>query len=204
MNDRLRVPLHYDFASTLCYVAKRCVERLEGEIERLGIELVWTPLDLASLAGWRRGVEVPEIRRQNAERVALEMGVTAHIPPTWLDSREPAAIAICLEGSPREATWRERVFSAIFEERRMLDGPGESLALARELTIEVPSAALESALDELHRRTEAAARAQVTGVPTFMLDTWPFGGIQEDRTMKSVLGRFAARARAHSDTKGAR
>jgi hypothetical protein len=35
----------------------------------------------------------------------------------------------------------------------------------------------------------------VTGVPTFMLAEWPMGGIQDDDTMVSLIGRFAKRAR---------
>ena len=35
----------------------------------------------------------------------------------------------------------------------------------------------------------------VSGVPTFMLDSWPFGGIQEDDTMVSILTRYAERKR---------
>jgi hypothetical protein len=35
----------------------------------------------------------------------------------------------------------------------------------------------------------------VTGVPTFMLGRWPFGGIQQQDTMRMVLERFASRCR---------
>ena len=47
--EPLRVRVHYDFASTLCYVAHRALARLEGRISALGIELAWTPLDLAKI-----------------------------------------------------------------------------------------------------------------------------------------------------------
>ena len=35
----------------------------------------------------------------------------------------------------------------------------------------------------------------MTGVPTFMLDEWPFGGIQEDRTMRALFARYARKKR---------
>ena len=59
----LRVAVHYDFASTICYVAHRVMQRMAGDLEALGIELTWTPLDLAALVGWRRGETVDGPRR---------------------------------------------------------------------------------------------------------------------------------------------
>ncbi|MGH9886432.1 MAG: hypothetical protein ACREBE_12935, partial [bacterium] len=72
---RLRARMYYDFASTLCYVAHRVFAELQPELDALGIELDWCPLDLAELLGWRRGVAVDEARFANAERVAAEFGV---------------------------------------------------------------------------------------------------------------------------------
>ena len=77
-------------------------------------------------------------------------------------------------------------------------GPGDPAALRRlcdELNMEVPDDALHAGLEELGRRTEAAREAQVSGVPCFMLGQWPFGGIHEEATMRSVLGRWASRQR---------
>ena len=52
-------------------------------------------------------------------------------------------------------------------------------------------------VDELRalQRTREARLGMVTGVPTFMLDNWPFGGIQEDDTMVSILTRYARKKR---------
>ena len=41
--------------------------------------------------------------------------------------------------------------------------------------------------------TKLAQEAEVTGVPTLMLDGWPIGGIQDDATMLAVLRRYASR-----------
>ena len=38
-------------------------------------------------------------------------------------------------------------------------------------------------------------RPRYTGVPTFMLESWPFGGIQNEETMRSILTRFAVKQR---------
>jgi hypothetical protein len=67
--------------------------------------------------------------------------------------------------------------------------------MARELGIELDASILDTALAQLDAQTIAASKRMVTGVPTFMLGQWPFGGIQDDHTMRSILGRWAHRQR---------
>lgn len=195
MSGPLVVPVHYDFASSLCCVAHRVMQRLAARTEALGVALRWTPLDLTALGPWRRGAEVPEPRLRNARRVARELGVPVAPPRVWPDSRRAGAAAILAEAEGREASWRERVFSALFDEGRSVATAEQVCALAAELGWRPDPEALGGALDELEARTHAAAEAEVTGVPTFMLGRWPFGGIQTEDTMLRVLERFAARAR---------
>lgn len=84
MSDaRLRVPVYSDSASTLCFVAHRVLARLDDDLAALGVELVWRPLDLALLLGWRRGGAVPGARRRNAMRVAAEPGVPVAVAARW-------------------------------------------------------------------------------------------------------------------------
>jgi predicted DsbA family dithiol-disulfide isomerase len=192
----LHVRVHYDFASTLCYVAHRALARIRGPIEALGIELAWTPLDLTRLVGGRRaGAEIGELQRGNAARVAEELGVAVRVPRVWPDVRALGAAALLADARGRGASWRERAFSAVFEEGRLALGAGAAAQLARELALELSPAAIEDALVALERATERAREEQVTGVPTFMLGAWPFGGIQSDDTMLRVLARFARKAR---------
>jgi len=187
------VPVHYDYASSLCYVAHRVMQRLAGRFE--GVEFRWTPIDLAALLNWNRGGLVPDDRRANVERVAGELRVPVRMPPTWLDSRRAMAVALALESRDAQTAWHERVYTAIFEEGRDCGAPGELEAWCRDLGLRLVEADLEGGLDELERRTREAADAMVTGVPTFMLAEWPMGGIQDDDTMVSLIGRFARRAR---------
>lgn len=197
---RLRVPVHYDFASSLCYVAHRVMERMRDELDALELDLAWSPLDLTQLSGWRRGEEVTGVRRSNALRVASELAVTVRMPARWMDSRRALAVSLALEGDrAREAAWRERVWSAVFEEGRALDDPGELERVARDLSLDVgPALASKRRLDELHTRTLLAIDAGVTAVPTFMLGGFPLGGIQTEDTMRSLLGRWASRQRTAS------
>jgi 2-hydroxychromene-2-carboxylate isomerase len=192
----LRARLYYDFASTLCYVAHRVFGELEPELDALGITLDWVPLDLSELLGWRRGVEVDEIRLANAERVAEEFGVDVRPLPVWPDSRDALAAAIVLGDGPRAAAFRERVFTAVFEERRTLDAPSTVAALARDLGLDFEPAALERARDALERGARQAESEGVMGLPTLMLDAFPFPGIQSRHTTLLVLERWARKERA--------
>jgi predicted DsbA family dithiol-disulfide isomerase len=194
-DSRLRVPTYYDFASTLCYVAHRVFAEMRPELESLGVELVWTPLDLADLCGWPRRAEVAPERLANAERVAAEHGVRVSPLRVWPDSRDANAVALALAGGPQEPVWRERVWSAVFEERRALDAAGAVDLLARDVGVTCDSRRLDRARDELEFRTQIAAGEDVTGAPTLMLDEFPFGGIQSRETTRLVLERWARRKR---------
>lgn len=193
---RLPVPIYYDFASSLCYVAHRVFQRLEHDLDELGVELVWTPLDLAGLLNWRRGGPVAEPRRDNASRVARELGVRVRVPTHWLDSRRAMAIALCMGTPELAASWRERVFTAVFEQGIWEALPERALRLASEHGVECSSAELDAGLSQLEAHTFEAAEASVSGAPTLMLRGFPIGGIHEDATMLSILGRYARRARA--------
>jgi len=193
----LRVPLYYDSASSLCYVTHRVMQRMSGTLADLGIALAWMPLDLGRLLGpYTAGEEIPDARRENAQRVAVELGVALDVPRIWPDASALNAAAFAAERAGRGETWRERVFSAVFEEHKLTPSDEEVLALAREVALPLDARDLARGRRELEVRTEVAREEQVTGVPTFMLGTWPFGGIQTDDTMKRVLERYAQKARA--------
>ena len=200
----VHIPVHYDFASTLCYVTHRVMERIAHRLEPETetdppVVFHWTPLDLAGLLNWNRGGVVPEDRRANVLRVAEELDVPVRVSPVWLDSRIANAAAIVLEerdeSGQLEAAWRERTYTAIFEEGRPCGDPDEVKSWARDLGVSLADTEIEAGEEELERRTVEAAGAQVTGVPTFMLSHWPMGGIQDDDTMVSLIRRFAKRAR---------
>jgi predicted DsbA family dithiol-disulfide isomerase len=191
---RLVVPVHYDFASSLCYVAHRVLERIGADLDGLGIALAWTPLDLAQLLGHRRGAPMAEDRRANAERVARDLGVPLRIPATWLDSRAWNAAALLAAEAGREQAYREAAWCALFE--RTSDATPEGVAA--ECGLALHSTSLAAAIERVAALTEAARDAEVCGVPTFVLGGYPIGGIQSEATMRSMLARFAARNAAVS------
>jgi predicted DsbA family dithiol-disulfide isomerase len=189
----VRIRVEYDLASTLCYVAKRCMERLGPDLEAAGVELDWSPIDLSMLTRWPRDVEPSDTRRANVLRVAEELSVPVQVPRLWHDSRRAHAIGLAA-AALRRPTWRERVMSAVYEEGRPLSRETVD-QLAAELGLRTAEDELAAGLEELEARTRKALEQGVTGVPTFMLSRWPFGGIQNDDTMRTVLTRFAARQR---------
>jgi len=193
----VRVRVHYDFASSLCHVAHRVMQRMHAQLEALELALDWSPLDLARLVGpYRAGAEISAVRRENAQRVARELGVAVAVPRVWPDSAAANAAALCAERAGRGESWRERVFSAVFEHGRLALGDDDVVALAREQGFVLDPRDLARAKGELELKTELAREEQVSGVPTFMLGTWPFGGIQTEDTMRRVLERFARKLRA--------
>ncbi|HXX49528.1 MAG TPA: DsbA family protein [Myxococcota bacterium] len=189
----MRVRTYYDFASTLCYVAHRVFGEMQAELDSLGVELEWVPVDLADLAGWPRRAEVAPARLANAERVAAEHGIEVAPLRVWPDSRDANAAALLLRSTPQERAFRARVFAAVFEERRALDAPGAVDAFAIDVGVVLDPRRLERARDELEFRTQLAREEDVTGVPTLMLDEFPFGGIQSRETTRLVLERWIAR-----------
>lgn len=195
MATTLEVRVWYDFASTLCFVAHRHFQRLQPELDALDLALRWQPLDLAWLVGWRRGAAVPEERRENARRVADELDVRARVPRLWLDSRAVNAAALWLGHGPRAESFRERVFSAVFEEGLPCDREGACERWLDELGIVAPEPELADARERLVEQTRGAALAQVTAVPTLMLDQFPFGGVQSEHTTLSMLRRWSHRKR---------
>jgi len=192
----ITVPVLYDFASTIAYVAHRVLGGMADELARLGVSLAWQPIDLAQLLRIPRGAPIAGERRANALRVAHELGVPVRSPTRWLDSRRAhAAILLLRDDARAEAALRERVFSGIFEQG---GDPGEAGALegwTAELGLALDPARLARAEEDLALRTHVAEDQGVTGVPTLLLDAWPLGGIQAPETMRLLLERWARRKR---------
>ena len=189
-HDRqLTIPVHYDFASTICFVAHRVLERMRADLDAMGVTLEWRAIDIGAVAGWRRGTRVDGPRRDNALRVAAELGVDVRMPGAWLDSRPAHTVVLALAGDAKEPAWRERVWSAVFEEARDIGAPGEVERLAADIDLDPERLPALDDHSRLEAATEAAREAEVIGVPTFHVG-FPLGGIQEPATMKLLFQRW--------------
>jgi predicted DsbA family dithiol-disulfide isomerase len=190
----LVVPVHYDFCSTICFVAHRVLERMQPDLDEMQVRVEWRPVDLVKITGWKRGLVIEGPRRENALRVADELGVAVRMPGAMMDSRRAHAVALALAGSVREPAWRERVWSAIFEEGRDVGAHDEVERLAPDLSIGLTAIGGADHFSALDRETAAAREADVIGVPTFHVG-FPLGGIQEPDTMRLLLQRWVEKRR---------
>jgi predicted DsbA family dithiol-disulfide isomerase len=191
------VPIYYDYASSLCYVAKKVMEQLEGQLE---IELRWKGVQISRRhPGWKNGEMIGDEARGKIFRVAQETGVVLQVPARWLDS------AYALEGAEfaREhgkfAEYHSAVFAAAFEEGGDISDLPTLLGLAEGMGL--PVAELEHALrtGALRERIKAneteATTFGIVGYPTFMLGAFPLIGIQPAETMRLLIQRYVDKAR---------
>ena len=186
------IPIYFDYASTLCYIAWRIVRELEAE---LGFAAMWkgVPIALRDHRA-RAGRTLGELERQKVLMVAAETGIPVAPPSQWIDS------TAALEGSEvaRDAgvfrAYHDAVFRAAFEDRADIGEPAVLDALAARAGLDAARfrAALES--HAMAPRIEAYRREadefSALGYPTFILGDYPLIGIQPIATMRQVITRF--------------
>ena len=196
--SKIIIPVYFDYASTLCYIAWRIVGELERE---LGFAALWkgVPIALRNY-GSRPGRPLGALELEKIRNVASETGVAVEPPARWLDSDK------ALQGSElaREAgvfaAYHDAVFRAAFEERADLGDLDVLSAIAAR-------AGLEPARfrDELERGRMAARiaankneadRFSALGYPSFILGDFPLTGIQPIETMRMLFERFLERRAA--------
>ena len=108
------VPIYYDYASSLCYVAKKVMEQLHG---KLAIELLWKGVQISRRhQGWKNGEMIGDEAKGKIFRVARETGVTLRVPERWLDSSYALEGAEFAREQGKFQDYHDRVFAAIFEE----------------------------------------------------------------------------------------
>jgi predicted DsbA family dithiol-disulfide isomerase len=189
---RIVVPIYFDYASTLCYIAWRIVRELEPE---LGFEAMWKGVPIA-LRDHRAkpGRKLGEQERQKVLMVSAETGVAVAPPDQWIDS------TAALEGSEfaRDTgalpAYHEAVFRAAFEQHIDIANRAVLESIAQRCGIDIREfrTALESRRMapriEAHRRE--ADEFSALGYPTFILGDYPLIGIQPISTMRQVIARF--------------
>jgi predicted DsbA family dithiol-disulfide isomerase len=192
--DIVRLRVYYDFASTLCYVAHCVLTSVEQEITDLGVELEWRPIDLTMAAPWNRGDSFrPEIR-DAVRNTGVALGIDAEMPDPWLDSRPASDVALQAPSASAEARWRRAVFDSIFK-RKIPQLTPELIVLARELMGVDALPDEEQGFPRVEESTSEAIALGVTGVPTFLLDNWMFGGVYDGESMVSILSQLAKQYR---------
>lgn len=195
--SKVIIPIYYDFASSLCYVAKKVMEQLDGQLD---IELLWKGVQIARRhEGWKNGEMIGDEARGKIFRVARETGVELRVPDRWLDSAEALEGAEFAKSHGKFAEYHQTLFSAVYEEGMDI---GDRATLLELVTgIGLPAAELERALQtgrltEQVKETETEANTfGIVGYPTFMLGEFPLIGIQPVETMRLMIQRYIEKSR---------
>jgi predicted DsbA family dithiol-disulfide isomerase len=190
--NRTRIPIFFDYASTLCYIAWRIVTPLEDE---LGFEALWKGVPIASRDHRAKpGRVLGERERQKVLFVAAETGIHVAPPTSWIDS------TLALHGSEvaRDAgvfaPYHDAVFRAAFDDRADISDRAMLEAIAHRAGIDREK--FRNALDagamaeRLEQNKREADDFSALGYPTFMLGDFPMIGIQPIESMRMLLGRF--------------
>ena len=192
MADKIVIPIYFDYASTLCYVAWRIVAQLESE---LPIESWWkgVPIRLRDFRA-RGGRDLNPAEREKVIMVAAETGIQVVPSPRWLDSDAALQGAELAREADAFGLYHESVFRAAFEERLDI-GDLELLAdIAQRLGIDRAQFLSDLRTQKMAARIEANQREadsfSALGYPTFMLGDFPLIGIQPLKTMRLLIRRF--------------
>jgi predicted DsbA family dithiol-disulfide isomerase len=186
------IPVYFDYASTLCYIAWRIVRELEPE---LGFEALWKGVPIAlrdhrAKAGRTLGPR----ERNKVLMVIAETGVSVAPLARWIGSEAALEGAELAREAGKFGAYHEGVFRAAFEER---------LDIARRDVLD--EIAGRAGLDrarfradlEAHRMAPVIAAHKheadtfsALGYPTFILGDFPLTGIQPIGTMRMLFARF--------------
>jgi predicted DsbA family dithiol-disulfide isomerase len=186
------IPIYFDYASTLCYVAWRIVSELERELD---FEPLWKGVPIRLRDGNSRpGNALGPIERMKVLNVVAETGVQVTAPEHWIDSDA------ALQGSElaREgrvfAAYHAGVFRAAFEQRRDIAKLDLLADIAASAGIDATRFAeglrdrrMQSRIAE--HKIEADSVAAI-GYPAFILGSYPLIGIQPIETMRLLIRRF--------------
>ncbi len=190
--SRLRIPIYFDYASTLCYIAWRIVTPLESE---LGFEALWKGVPIAARDFRAKpGRILGERERQKVLFVAAETGIRVAPPSSWIDS------TLALQGSEvaRDAgvfaAYHDAVFRAAFDDGADIADPNVLGAIAVRAGIDRARFrdTLDSAVmaERIEQNKREADEFSALGYPTFILGDFPMIGIQPIESMRLLLGRF--------------
>jgi hypothetical protein len=150
-------------------------------------------------APWDRGDSFRPDIRSAVRNTGLALGIDVEMPDPWLDSRPASQVALALRTAEDEARWRDRVFTTFFDRKTPQLTP-ELLGLARELTGSPSIADPAQGFGSVEECTREAIALGVTGVPSFLLDNWLFGGVYDDELMVSILRQLSEQYRESGAT----
>jgi predicted DsbA family dithiol-disulfide isomerase len=186
------IPIYFDYASTLCYVAWRIVDELERELE---FEPLWkgVPIRLRD-SNSRPGDALGPIERIKVLNVVAETGVRVVPPERWIDSDAALQGAELAREGRVFTAYHAGVFRAAFEDRRDIADIDVLAEIASGAGIDTARFAeglrdrrMQRRIAEHKREADSVA---AIGYPAFILGDYPLIGIQPIETMRLLFRRF--------------
>jgi len=195
---RVLVPIYFDYASTLCYIAWRIIGELRLELD---FEPLWKGVPIR----WRNDSSRPGnmlgmLERAKIASVSAETGVQVTPPQCWIDSDA----ALMASELAREAgvfdSFHDAVFRNAFELQRDISCLDElsEIAAAAGMQVDAFRRAIErrGAMAQLVANKSEADHFSAIGYPSFILGEFPLIGIQPKETMRLLLSRFLSQRRS--------
>ncbi len=189
---RIVIPVFFDYASSLCYIAWRIMRQLEPQ---LGFETLWKGVPIALRdARAKPGRALSETERQKVLMVAAETGIPVTPPRHWIDSNAALEGSELARDAGAFAAYHDAVFRAAFEQGIDIAEPSALDAIARAAGMDPDEfrAGLESRrmAERIEAHRAEADQFAALGYPTFILGEYPLIGIQPIETMRQMIARF--------------
>ncbi len=190
--ERVIIPIYFDYASTLCYIAWRIVSELEAE---MGFESLWkgVPISIRDFKA-RAGNSLGEREFQKVAMVAAETGIAVAPPKVWINSDAALMGAELAREAKVFPAYHAGVFRAAFDEqldisdRETLAGIAHGAGMDRDLFIaEIKTERMASRIADNKREADEQS---ALGYPTFLLGEFPLIGIQPKETMRLIFARY--------------
>jgi predicted DsbA family dithiol-disulfide isomerase len=195
---KIVIPVYFDYASALCYIAWRIVGQLERE---LGFTALWKGVPIA-LRNYRTrpGLPLGPLEQGRIRNVATETGIAVEPPARWLDSDKALQGSELAREAEAFAAYHDAVFRAAFEQRADIGDLGVLSAIAARAGLQAAHFRDEVERGRMAARIAAnkteADRFSALGYPSFILGDFPLTGIQPIETMRMLLARFIERRAA--------
>jgi predicted DsbA family dithiol-disulfide isomerase len=195
---RIVIPIYFDYASTLCYVAWRIVLELKLELD---FEPLWKGVPIV----WRNHASRPgnvlgSLERTKIATVIAETGVQVNPPDRWIDSEAALMGSELARQAGVFERFHDSVFRGAFELGLDISNPDRltEFAIASGMDGETFRLAIQRRLTapRLIENKSEADQFSAIGYPTFMLGEFPLIGIQPKDTMRLLLSRFLSQRRS--------
>lgn len=192
------IPIYFDYASTLCYIAWRIIRELEGE---MNFVTLWKGVPIAARdPRASAGRPLGDLERRKILMVSAETGIPVAPPQSWMDSTAALEGSEIARDAGKFGPYHDSVFRAAFEDRIDIGDRSVLERIARDAGIDGDGFRADLDQRRMAPRIEANRREadefSALGYPTFILGDYPMIGIQPAETMRLVFERFIRNRRS--------